>query len=111
MTISRSMDFPRATASAICSSSSRLAEMPVRLMGGFLLVGSLVFGVGEAGGAGVRAPLQELIGKHELGLDDPRERDQRGLGLVLEVDGDLAVVDAGQHALEALAALGQAVEF
>ena len=37
MTISLSIDFSRATASAICRSSSRLAEIPVKLMGFNLL--------------------------------------------------------------------------
>src|SRR6202012_1796683 len=71
MTISRSMDFSRATASAICSSSSRLAEMPVRLMGFSLLLGSLLLGFGlQTGRANVGAPLHQLVGEHQLGLDE-----------------------------------------
>src|SRR4051794_25205138 len=111
MTISLSIDFSRATASAICRSSSRLAEMPVRLMGVLSLLGSLLLLFGrDAGGAHVGATLHQLVGEDELGLDDPGEGDERGVLLALQVDGDIAVLGAGQLASEALAALGHAVE-
>src|SRR4051812_35073939 len=100
MTISLSIDFSRATASAICSSSSRLAEMPVRLMGQVPLIGSLLlFAVGvfgsQAGGARLGPPLHQVVVQHQLGLDDPRERDHRGLGLALQVDAHLVALKPG----------------
>src|ERR1700754_4152883 len=109
MTISLSIDFSRATASAIWSSSSRLAEMPVRLMGMSLLLGRLLL-LFQAGGAHRGPPLHQVVVQHQLGLDDPAERDHRRLGLTLQVDADLVALQARQRAAEALAALGQPVQ-
>src|SRR6187402_22824 len=95
MTISLSIDFSRATASAICRSSSRLAEMPVRLMGCFPLLGRLLFGC-DAGGARCGPPLHEFVVQHQLGFDDPGEGDHGGSLLPLQVDADLVALDAGQ---------------
>ena len=68
-------------------------------------------GVGvEAGGALFGAPLHQRVGQDEFGVHDPRERDHGGGVLAFQVDADRVVLDAGQHAAEALAALGDAVE-
>ena len=66
---------------------------------------------GEAGSSAFGAPLHQLIGEHQLGVDDPFEREiDGGVVLALDVQAHLAVLDAGQLALEALAALGDAVQ-
>ena len=70
----------------------------------------LLFG-GEAGGALGGATLHEFIVEDQLGLGDPGEGQKKGLFLVLDIDADVVAVDAGQLALEALAVLGEAVEF
>src|SRR5436190_4299492 len=109
MTISLSIDFSRATASAIWSSSSRLAEMPVRLMGLSLLLGRLLL-LFQAGGAHRGPPLQQVVVQHQLGLENPAERDHRGLRLAFQVEADLVALHAGHHAADPLAALRQAVQ-
>ena len=111
------MDFSRATASAICSSSSRLAEMPVSAHG---LVTSRLrsfpgFGVSWASRSVRRrallgASVHQGVGDDQLGLHNPGEGQQGGLVLAFEIDGHMFAVDAGQLALEPLAALGQAIE-
>src|SRR3989344_2542422 len=97
MTTSLSIDFSRATASAICRSSSRLAEMPVRLMGFFPLLGRLVFGC-EAGGGAAGPPLHVFVVQPQLGRDDPGEGDHGRGPPPLRVDSHLVAFDPGQHA-------------
>ena len=64
----------------------------------------------DAGFALLGAAFHQRIGQDELGFGDPGEGDQGGLGLAFQIDGDVLVLDPGQLAAEALAALGQAVQ-
>ena len=80
MTILRSIDFSRATASAICSSSSRLALIPARAMASMLLPFSLrlrgLVGASEPSARGVLRSLlgarqrfaNKLVRQHQLGI-------------------------------------------
>ena len=57
------------------------------------------------------AALQQGVGHDQLGVRQPVKGDQGGLVLAVQVDQDVAVFIAGQHALEPLAALDHPVGF
>src|SRR5512134_3313564 len=112
MTMRRSIDFSRATASAICKSSSRLALMPAKAMLLILQVLGSHGAVRDARSsplfrAGQRLA-NELVGQDETRLADERERqpEVRATGpLEIDRDPDLARLVALERAAEPLAAL------
>src|SRR5690606_39812729 len=102
-TISLSMFFSRATASAICSSSRRFAETPATAMLSVLGIRFVVVVtvLRSSGGALLGARLHQFVGQHQLGVDQPGEGDQGGVLLPLQVDGDVVAVGSGDGPLEA----------
>src|ERR687898_204035 len=117
-----SMTFSRATASAICKSSSLLALtamgllllLPGRLAarGGRLgRIGGVRFGVvsGARGGAPAQGFADQLVGQDEARLADLVHRQPRhallGLLRVGQLDQNLAALGAPDEAAEALAAV------
>src|SRR5512134_351334 len=112
MTMRRSIDFSRATASAICKSSSRLALMPAKAM---LLLLQVLGSHGAVRDARFSPLLRagqrladELVRQHKPRLADELERqaEVRAAGpLELGRDPDLARLVALERAAEPLAAL------
>ena len=114
MTILRSIDFSRATASAICNSSSRFALIPACAI---LVYPPLQCNQSAAScGRLVRALLlgapqrlaNELVRQHQTRLGDERDRQADDLPaqlIELDLDAHLVAFDALEHAAKPLAAL------
>src|SRR4051812_39845428 len=126
MTMSRSITFSRATASAICKSSSLLAETAMdysfsmrpgaraafaarglRFIRGFLGIG--VFALGSGGGAAPERLAHELVREHQPRFADVGEREphERVLAFlhVGQLDQALPILRTADDAAEALAAV------
>src|SRR4051812_1199443 len=92
ITTALSMDFSRATASAICSSSSRLAATPMAMSVCSLMVpalGGIEFSMRSLGVAGFprfQTFLDQSVGQNELCISDVGERQTHPLGAALTGD-------------------------
>src|SRR6056297_131646 len=101
-----SIIFSRATASAVCNSSSWLADVIamvsvlLRTAIGFDLV-KIVFVNGTCRLTLSQHLADQLVGQHQLGVTQPVEVEPDGD--LFDIDQHLVTLDAGQHSLEPLA--------
>src|SRR5215469_5765867 len=114
MTTDLSIDFSRATASAICSNSSLLAATPMAISISPVRLRIIPDGWFDAPRvSGFQTFPDQPIGQDQLGLGDTGQRQQHALPSVFSrrFHHDLAVVQSGDDALEAPPAIDRLFQF